>query len=181
MTVPSGVKKVIFPLAIIFFFGVSWYGLYKPELDKIALYKEQPLADRAQIEKMLHQINEFDPVSPEERTQWQALNEEFDKRLPKSKQIAGLYALLSSLAESCGLENFQRQDLQNSDSTFTDGGVERSGFDIELNFDCAYSNLAKFIDGLQGAERLTEIVQMDLTRNVPFVGVKMRIRSYYIQ
>jgi len=181
MTVPSGVKKVIFPLALLFLFGASWYGLYQPELEKIARYKERPAANRAQIEKMVRQISDFQPATEVEKGQWRTLEDEINRRLPQGKQIAGLYALLSSLAENCSLQNFQRQDVEGRDSTFTDGGIERKGFEVQLTFDCAYGNLARFVDGLKNAERLVEIMQIDLTRNVPYVGVKMRIRSYYIQ
>jgi len=176
----AGLKKVLFPLGLISAFAVIWFGLYKPELKKIAKYKEDPQKARQKIEAMMQKINAFQPPDSAERIEWIKLAEELERRIPKGKQISQLYADLSALAEEYRLMNFQRRDLPGTDSTYQDGGLPRNGFDLELSFECEYAALVKFLNSLRKMERLTEVIDLEVTRKVPLVGVKMVVRTYYI-
>jgi len=165
---------------ILFLFGVVWFGLYKPEIEKISNYRRQPLAARQQIETMVRQISSFNPPAPEERAGWTDIENSILRRIPKGRQITELYADLSDMAEKYGLQNFQRREIEGSDKTFEDGGVTRNGLELELTFDAGYSTLAKFLNGLQNMERLNDVVNLEVTRKPPLVGVRMVLRSYYL-
>ena len=167
MILPTGIKKVVLPLAILFLFGAVWYGLFKPEFAKISKYRAQPAAART-------------PATARETAEWASLEEAIIRRLPKGKQISGLYAQLSVKAEQCELRNFERRDLEGSESSYEDGGIARSGYSIELTFDCSYSSLIRFLNGLQAMERLVDVVRLEINRKFPLVGVRIVLRNYFI-
>lgn len=179
MTIPGGVRKVIVPLLILFIFGVSWFGLYKPELAKISEYRKQPAANRQQIESLVRQLSEYDPPTQEEREQWRNLEEQISLRLPSGKNITELYSLLSRLAVENDCRQFTRQELANTDTTYTTEAIPRRGFDMQLDFECDYRDLKSYLDGLKQAERLIEIVRVTVDRGLPLLKVQMVIRSYY--
>ncbi|MBW7995308.1 MAG: hypothetical protein FVQ81_01805 [Candidatus Glassbacteria bacterium] len=179
MTLPSGVRKVILPLAILFIFAAAWFGLYRPELEKISEYRKQPAANRARIEQLVRQMNYYDPPIAEEREEWRRLEEQIHRRLPAAKQMSGLYALLSRLAVGRELQNFTRQELAGTDTTYATDGIPRRGFDIQLNFECDYAGLKGYVDGLKLADRLIEVVSLEVNRSLPLINVQMVIRSYY--
>ena len=180
MVLPSGIKKVILPLAILFLFGAVWYGLFKPEFAKISKYRAQPVAARAQIEGMVQRLSVFNPATARETAEWASLEEDISRILPKGKQISGLYAQLSAKAEQCELQNFERRELENSEISYEDWGIVRSGYSVELTFDCSYSSLIRFLDGLQAMERLVDLVRLEINRKFPLVGVRIVLRSYFI-
>ncbi len=179
MTIPSGIRKVILPLAMLFVFGASWFGLYQPELEKIAEYKKKPAALSEQIGQRVRQLNEYDPPTVAERAEWEALEQEFSLKLPPAKQITDLYSQLSRLAADQRCQDFNRLEIENSDTTYASGDVARRGFDIQLNFACDYRSLKGYLDGLKNSERLVELVELEVSRNLPLLDVKMVIRSYY--
>jgi Tfp pilus assembly protein PilO len=179
MTIPSGIRKVILPLAMLFVFGASWFGLYKPELDKITEYKKKPAAISQQIEQRVRQLGAYDPPTAEERVEWEALEREISLKLPPAKRITDLNSLLSRLAADLNCQDFNRQEIENSDTTYASGDVSRRGFDTQLNFACDYSSLKGYVDGLQGAGRLIELVELEVNRSLPWLSVRMVIRSYY--
>jgi Tfp pilus assembly protein PilO len=179
MTIPSGIRKVILPLAMLFVFGASWLGLYQPELEKIAEYKKEPAAIRQQIEQRVRQLSEYDPPTAEEREEWDILEREFSLKLPPAKQISDLYSRLSRLAVDSHCQDFNKLEIENSDTTYASGDVARRGFDIQLNFACDYRSLKDYINGLKKAGRLIEVVELDVNRNLPLLDVTMVIRSYY--
>ena len=180
MILPTGIKKVVLPLAILFLFGAVWYGLFKPEFAKISKYRAQPAAARTQIESMVQRLSVFNPATARETAEWASLEEAIIRRLPKGKQISGLYAQLSVKAEQCELRNFERRDLEGSESSYEDGGIARSGYSIELTFDCSYSSLSRFLNGLQAMERLVDVVRLEINRKFPLVGVRIVLRNYFI-
>ncbi|MFC1545007.1 hypothetical protein ACFL4X_02465 [Gemmatimonadota bacterium] len=180
MTIPSGISKVILPLAMLFIFGVSWFGLYKPEFEKISEYKKKPAANKLQIEQLGKQLSQYNPPTPEERQEWARLEEEINRRLPKGKRTTEFYALLSKLAVSQNCQNFRRQELAGTDSTYATGDIPRSGFDIQIDFECGYKSLKGYLDGLKHSERLIEIVGLEVNRSLPLISVTMVLRSYYL-
>ena len=179
MRLPTGIKKVIFPLGILFLFGIIWYGLFKPELEKISKYRSQPTAARSQIESMVRQLNVFNPATAQERAEWASLEKDLNRRLPKGKRIIELYVQLSTLAEKYELQNFKRRELENSEKSYDNGGINHSGYSIELAFECSYSSLAGFLNGLQNIDRLVEVVNLEITRNLPLIGVRIVLGSYF--
>ncbi len=179
MTIPSGIRKVILPLAMLFIFGAAWFGLYKPELAKISEYNKKPAASRQKIEQLVRELNEYDPPTADERAEWKALEREFSLKLPRGKQITELYSLLSRLAVNLGCEDFNRMEIENSDTVYTSGDIPRRGFDIQLDFSCDFHSLREYINGLKGADRLIEVVRLEVDRSLPLLNVKMVIRSYY--
>jgi Tfp pilus assembly protein PilO len=180
MTIPGGVKKVIFPLGLLFLSGTMWFGLYKPEFSKISRYRNQPESARQKIEGMRRQLVTFELLTDVERIDWANTEKAILSRIPKGKQIPEFYANLSGLAELCSLKNFKRLERPDSALTFQDGGITRSGFDLELTFDSEYTSLVQFLNGLRQLERLVEVVNLEVTRKAPLVGVKMVVRSYFI-
>ena len=180
MQLPTGVKKVVLPLSIMFLFGVVWYGLFKPEFAKISKYRAQPVAARSQIESMVQRLSAFNPPTAQERAEWASLEKDIDQRLPKGKQITELYAQLSALAEKYELQNFERRELEGSEQSFEDGAITRSGYSIELVFSCSYPSLLRFLGSLHNLERLVEVVNLEITRDLPLIGVKVVLRSYFI-
>ncbi len=180
MTIPSGIRKVILPLAMLFAFGVSWFGLYKPELAKISEYKKKPAANSQQIELLVRQLNEYDPPTAEERTQWKALEQELNLKLPRGKHITELYSLLSRLAADLHCQDFNRLEIANSDTTYASDDIPRRGFDIQLDFTSDFRSLKGYIDGLRGTGRLLELVGLEVNRSLPLLTVKIVIRSYYL-
>ena len=179
MTIPSGIRKVILPLAMLFVAGVSWFGLYKPELEKISEYKKKPAANERQIEELGRKLQQYDPPTPDERREWLRLEQEVNRRLPGGKQISELYALLSKLAVANDCVNFQRQELAGTDTTYATEDIPRRGFDIQLDFECDYKGLKDYIDGLKRSDRLVELVGLEVNRSLPQISVKMVLRSYY--
>jgi len=179
MQLSTGVKKVVLPLSIMFLFGAVWYGLFKPEFAKISKYRAQPAAAGSRIESMVQRLSAFNPPTARERAEWASLEKDLERRLPKGKQIAELYAQLSSLAEKYELKNFERHELEGSEKSFEDGGITRSAYSIELLFECRYSSLLHFLRDLHNLERLVEVVNLEITRNLPLVGVKIVLRSYF--
>ena len=180
MQLPTGVKKVVLPLGIMFLFGAVWYGLFKPEFAKISKYRAQPVAARSQIESMVQRLSAFNPPTAQERAEWERLEEDINRRLPKGKQITELYAQLSALAEKYELQNFGRSELEGSEKNFEDGAITRSGYSIELVFACSYSSLLSFLGSLHNLDRLVEVVNLEITRDLPLVGVRLVLRSYFI-
>ena len=180
MTLPTGIKKVIFPLGILFLFGIIGYGLFKPEFEKISEYRSEPVAARLQIDSMVRQLYAFNPLTEQERAEWASLEKDLNRRLPKGKQITELYAQISALAEKYELKNFERRELENSEKNYDNTGINRSAYSIELTFECSYSSLAGFLNGLQNIARLVEVVNLEITRNFPLIGVRIVLRSYFI-
>jgi len=180
MTIPSGVKKVIFPLGLLFLSGTIWFGLYNPEFNKISRFRNQPESARQKIEGMRRQVLTFELLTDVERMDWEKTEKAILGRIPKGKQIPGLYSNLSGLAELCSLKDFKRLEKPDSALAFQDGGITRSGFDLELTFDSEYTSLVQFLKGLRQLERMVEVVNLEVTRKAPLVGVKMVVRSYFM-
>lgn len=180
MQIPSGIKKIFIPLGLIFLFAAAWYGLYEPEFRKIAKYKTQPAAARAQIEKMIQQLGAYNPPADTELAEWKILEEKINRKIPTGKQITELYSLISALAEKDQLADLQRQEVDASDKEYTDNGITRNGYDVNLKFQGTYSSLAKFIGDLQNSERLIEIVTFNVNRHLPMLQVEMVLRTYYL-
>ena len=90
MTIPTGVKKVIFPLGILFIFATMWYGLYKPEMEKISKYRQEPIAARQQIDDMVRRLSAYSRPTEEERAEWVNAGNALNRRIPKGKQITEL-------------------------------------------------------------------------------------------
>lgn len=180
MTLPTGIKKVVVPLSILFLFGIVWYGLFKPEFEKISKYRAQPETARSQIESMIRQLSAFNPPTTQERAEWASLEKDLNRRLPKGRQITELYAQLSALAEKYELQNFERREPEESEKSYVDGGINHSGYSIELTFECSYSSLAGILHGIQNMDRLVEVVNLEITRNPPLIGVRVVLRSYFI-
>ena len=179
MNIPSGIRKVILPLVMLFVFGVSWFGLYKPELEKISEYKKKPAANERQIEELGRQLSQYNPPTADERKEWARLEEEVDRRLPKGKQIAELYSILSRLAVAHDCQNFTREELPNSDAVYATEVIPRSGFDIQIAFECGYKALKGFLDDLKKSDRFIDLVSLEINRNLPMIRVSMVLRSYY--
>lgn len=179
MTIPGGIRKVILPLAMLFVAGASWFGLYKPELEKISEYKKKPAANERQIEQLGEQLSKYNPPTDEERQEWARLDSEINRRLPKDKQITELYALLSGLAVANKCQNFSRQEMPGTDTTYVSEEIPRRGFDVQVDFECKYKSLKGYCDDLKQADRLIEVVNMEVSRNLPLLKVKMVLRSYY--
>ena len=168
------------PVVIILFFGGAWFGLFKPEFEMIAKYKLQPAAARTQIEKMIQQLSTYNPPDDKERAEWKSMEGKVDRKIPRGRQITELYSLISSLAEKYELVDLQRQEVALSDSAYSTAGIARNGYDIELIFQGNYASVVKFLNDLQNAERLVEIVSIELNRSLPLLQVKMVLRSFYI-
>jgi len=180
MQLPTGVKKIVLPLGIMFLFGTVWYGLFKPEFAKISKYRAQPTAARSQIESMVQRLSAFNPPTDQERAEWASLEKDTNRRLPKGRRKSQLYVQLSTLAEKYELQNFERRELEGSEKSFEDRGITHSGYSIELAFECSYSSLIRFLEGLQDMERLVEVVNLEITRDLPLIGIRIVLRSYFV-
>jgi len=99
-------------LAMLFVFGVSWFGLYKPELEKIAEYKQKPAANQRQIEELGRQLQEYNPPTEEERQEWARLEQEIDRRLPDGKQMRSSMRCSPGWPLTTIAVNFRRQECR---------------------------------------------------------------------
>ena len=176
MPIPTGIKKVIVPLSFVFFFGVIWFGLYEPQLNKSREYRDKLKDLEQQVDAILRQVGSYEPPKPEERLEWQRLVAELDRRIPQDRQLTELYAYISDLAEK---NNFNRRVIADSDQELDESGIKRRSFDLELTFDSDYKALVSFLAGLHLLDRLVEVEKLEVTRKLPLVGVKMILRSYY--
>ena len=179
MPIPTGIKKVIVPLSFVFLFGVIWFGLYEPQLNKSREYRDKLKDLEQQVDAILRQVGSYEPPKPEERLEWQRLVAELDRRIPQDRQLTELYAYISDLAEKNNLDNFNRRVIADSDQELDESGIKRRSFDLELTFDSDYKALVSFLAGLHLLDRLVDVEKLEVTRKLPLVGVRMVLRSYY--
>ncbi len=176
----NSLKRAVVPLAILLLFAGAWYGLLRPEYRRISELRGQPESHRQQIEGMMHRLGEFREPTEQERLEWVGLEERLRQRLPQGRQLTGLYSLLSTLAGRHGLRQFTRVELPDSARTLEDGGITRQAFDLELNFAADYKSLLGFLEDLRRAERLIDVVRLEVEREPPLVTVRMVIRSHFL-
>ena len=180
MNIPSGIKRVILPLMMLFVFAASWYGLFKPEMAKAELFRDKVEEINAQVDAMIRQGgNLYTPPAPEEIAEWDSLKVRIDKMLPAGRELTKLYSYLSELADNHNVVNFRRDLIKGSELSWTDGGIPRQSYDLSVTFDGDYRSVLEFLDELQRTERLIEITELSVSRNVPLISVRMVLRSYY--
>ena len=179
MPIPTGIKKVITPLSILLFFGIVWFGLYEPQLTRSKEYRGKLKELEQQLDSIMRQVGSYEPPTPEETAEWQRLANELERRMPRERRLAELYAFISDLAQKNNLDNFNRRVIEDSDQELDESGIKRRSFDLELTFDSDYKALVSFLAGLHLLDRLVEVEKLEVTRKLPLVGVKMILRSYY--
>jgi Tfp pilus assembly protein PilO len=179
MPLPTGIKKIIIPLSFLFFFGVAWFGLFEPQLNRSSEYRAKLRTLEQQIEAISRQVGSYQPPTPEESAEWQRLADELQRRIPKGRQLSELYAFLSELVEKNNLENFNRQLVEDSEQELDEGGIQRRSFDLELTFDGDYQGVVDFLSGLHSLGRLVEVESLEISRKPPLVGIRLILRSYY--
>jgi len=179
MPLPSGIKKVIIPLSFVFFAGVMWVGLFEPQYKKAKEYEEKLSELDRQESAVFRKMRSYEVPTPEEKAEWQRLANELERRIPKGRQLAELYALLSELAQKNQLSKFNRRMIEDSDQELDEGGIKRRSFDLELTFEGEYQSIVAFLADLHSLDRLVEVEQLEVSRMPPLVGVRMVLRSYY--
>lgn len=183
MNLKGILKKILLPLGVLLFFAAVWFGLFRPEMAKIAEYRNKPMATQQQIESITAQIGSFEEPTNEERAQWDSLANEIQRKIPRGKEITSLYSELSRLVEKYSLAGFEREMVElpaGTEAAVTDeGGVPRSSFDLKLTFQCRFESLIGFLDDVRSLDRLVEVTALDISRGVPNVMVSLNLKCYY--
>lgn len=181
MSIPPVLRRILLPLGLIGLFAAMWFGLYRPEMDKIAEYRNAPLATRHQIDQMTRQLSAYERPTDAERAEWETLEQEIRRKIPRGRDITSLYASISELVVKYSLTDFQRNLLDEAaeSAVTTTDGIPRRSFGIELTFESGYAELIGFIRDIRDLDRLVEVTMLDVTRGVPNLSVRMSIKCYY--
>ena len=195
--IPAGLRRgLIVGVSALFLVGL-FYLLYLPKIREIRKITAQVDLVEKQIKEAERVKRDFRPLSVEEEKKWKQAESELYLLIPPEKHIQDLIYKLAELAKKCNIQDISFKSEKEVKPRRVEGrravspakptqmvdvlGKDVSCFFIRLSFRSGYKDLARFLEEIQGIDRLVEIERLVIKRNFPLISVEMVVRAYYGQ
>ena len=181
-------KRAAFGAAIICLVSLACF-LYLPEVREMKRVSTRINRVEYEIDK----AKEIRPASREAEKRQEGMESRLNVLIPSGRDYPELIREIARRARECNIQDISFKSGGELNTKVLEGEKEVSPeiqaiprgnirhFFIGLSFHSGFKDLARFLEEIQGADRLLEIESLVIKRNFPMISVEIVIIAYYRQ
>ena len=192
---PEGLRRgLIVGVSFLFFAGLLYF-LYLPKIREVKKITTRIGLVEKEIEKAKEIERNIKTPSREEEKKWKEVESRLYSLIPPEEDIHDLIYKLADLAKKCNILDIAFKSEKEMETKVLEGkkavspviptqiaGIfagDAHYFFVRLYFHSDFKDLARFLEEIQGIDRLMKIESLVIKRSFPRISVEMVVMAYY--
>lgn len=180
-------------ITIVIISGLFYLFGFAPLIKDISTYKQKIAEVNRKTNEIQMQSSMLTSISEGEKKEIEEEAKRIGELIPDEPDLTGLLSLLASEARLCGINLISfdyslrpgsssvqpapRKPRTPSSTSIPEAKYNRIEF--RANIKCTYQSLVDFVYRLQNLDRLINIQELSIIRDLPLLTVRMQIEAYY--